>query len=125
MTFPEPAKITTDIINFYLNGTGFNEENVNSFGLLMSDSIINFAVAHFTHLVRKVQDIFTYRFDYKGSFTIAKNMTKSRVDTGVAHTDELQYLFNTNMYPKYSSDNKEYDMVNFMTTVWYQFAITG
>lgn len=125
MTFPDVNKITTDIITFYLNGTGFDEENVASFGLLMSDSLVNFGMAHFTQLVRKFQDIFTYRFDYQGSFSTVSNMLNTKVDTGVAHTDELQYLLNNKMYPKYSPDSMEYEMVDYMTTMWYQFAKTG
>lgn len=124
-TFLNPSNVTKDIINFYLNGTGFTEQNVESFGYLISDSLVNFAVAHFTHLVRKLQDIFTYRFDYKGSYTVAKHFIKSKVDTGVAHTDELQYLFTNNMDPKYSPGTKEYKIVDLMTSIWYQFAKTG
>ena len=122
-TFSNPMEVTKRLIDFYLNGTGFTAKNVNSFGLMISDAVINFGMAKLTRQIRNSQDIFTYRFDYEGTFTAAKKNNKNPV--ALAHTDELQYLFTNEMTPKYTKDDKEYEIVDFMVTSWYQFAKFG
>lgn len=123
--FSNANEVTEDIRKVYIKNEDFSEKTVKDFGVLFSDAIISYAVNRLANLVRKHGDIFVYEFDYKGIFTEATRNVGYEVDCGVVHADDLQYLFSTNVAPKYSPEDKEHKIVDMMTSIFVNFASKG
>ena len=64
--------------------------------------------------------VFNYLLTYKGSKSLADEWYDSKVDFGVSHSDDLQYLFKR---PPYNAKDKK--MINLMVTYWSNFAKYG
>ncbi|KAL5279184.1 hypothetical protein ACFFRR_003665 [Megaselia abdita] len=123
--FSNSKEVTEDIRKVYLKNEEFSDKNFKEFGVLFSDAIISFAVNHLVNLVRKHGEIFVYEFEYKGIFTEATRNVGYEVDCGVVHADDLQYLFSTNVAPRYTPEDKEHKIVDMMTSIYVNFAASG
>lgn len=123
--FPNSKEVTERIREVYMKNEDLSEMNSKEFGVLFSDAIISYAVSRLVNLVRNHGDIFVYEFDYKGIFTEASRSVGNEVDFGVVHADDLQYLFSTNVAPKYTPDQKEHRIVDMLTSVFVNFAKSG
>ena len=113
------------IRDVYLNNESLSNNTVLEYGQLFSDSHIVYGVTRFTNLIRRYKPVYNHIFDYKGIYTEATWNVGYKVDTGVVHADELQYIFTTNVAPVYSQGTKEYQIVELMTKVWINFAKFG
>lgn len=102
-----------------------SDKSSKRFGILFSDAIVSYSVNRLVNLVRKHGDLFVYEFDYKGTFTEATRLVGYKVDCGVVHADDLQYLFSTNIAPKYTPEQKEHNIVDMMTSIYVNFATKG
>ncbi|XP_011297876.1 uncharacterized protein [Fopius arisanus] len=70
--------------------------------------------------------IYYYYFQYKSSWSWSKLLGDATRDYGVCHADDLQYLFPIRdvKAPSPYSD-EDYQMVDIMTSLWYNFASSG
>ena len=123
---PEDVKKAHEIINFYVGSI----ENVNSH--ITNENIkgmVDFTTdGGFLYGTRKTLDymrnqgvvVYQYIFSYIGVNNIACSM--GYCDLGVAHAEELQYLWGAS--PKSFNDN-EAEIRDLMTTTWANFAKYG
>lgn len=123
--FSNSKEVTEDIRKVYMKNEDVSSDNSRNFGVLFSDAIISYAVNRLVNLVRKHGDIYVYEFDYKGIFTEATRNIGYEVDFGVVHADDLQYLFSTNVAPRYTPEQNEHKIVDMMTSIYVNFAING
>lgn len=123
--FSNHKKVTEGIRRVYMKNEDISEKTSKEFGTLFSDAIISYAVNRLANLVRKHAYIFVYQFDYKGNFTEATRNVGYEVDCGVLHADDLQYLFSTNVAPRYTPSDKEHKMVDTLTSIYVNFATNG
>ncbi|KAI5635650.1 carboxylesterase family domain-containing protein [Phthorimaea operculella] len=68
--------------------------------------------------------VYNYIFNYSGERNMLKNQLGLHNLTGACHADELLYLFNGNIHP-YSISEKDQQMIDWMTTLWTNFAKYG
>ncbi|KAG6460516.1 hypothetical protein O3G_MSEX012036 [Manduca sexta] len=106
-----------------MNNTFFAE----ALGRFYTDSITGFSVHRMAVLMclHSPQPVYYYLFDYIGNHSHYEDpVTKKPM--GVAHYDELIYLFSLSSFPAITvSDSEDSKMVDKMTTMWYNFANTG
>lgn len=122
--FKNAKEVTNDIRRVYMNNEDLSEKTSTEFGKLFSDGIIH-PVARLANLARNHGEIYVYEFDYRGVFTEATRNVGYEVDFGVVHADDLQYLFSTNVAPRYTPEDKEHNIVDLMTSIYVNFAKNG
>ncbi|XP_055857309.1 esterase FE4-like [Episyrphus balteatus] len=112
------------IKKFYLKDKKIQDQPFNNFAVIFSDAIINHGVHRLVELARKYVDVYYYRFDYLGRFSlILDDNDKPR---GVGHADDLQYILGTKWFEKkIDSRDSEIFMVDRITRWWASFAKTG
>lgn len=70
--------------------------------------------------------IYFYYFQYKSSWSWSKPLGDATRDYGVCHADDLQYFFPIREVKAPSPYSMEdYQMVDMMTSMWYNFAKAG
>lgn len=71
--------------------------------------------------------VFFYRFAYESSASFSTIFGDPKRAYGVCHADELQYLFpiGEKLFPKTSLSEDDHKMIDYLTTVWVNFAKTG
>ncbi|KAF5288890.1 hypothetical protein FQA39_LY03769 [Lamprigera yunnana] len=70
------------------------------------------------------QPVYFYVFGYKGSYSYTKLYGDPTTDFGVAHCDDLLYLFESPDL-NYKPTEADLKITDLMTTLWYNFANTG
>ncbi|XP_012522381.1 venom carboxylesterase-6 isoform X2 [Monomorium pharaonis] len=124
-------EISDTIRDFYFGHDSIDYTDNSRFKLIemYSDSWFN----HGTH--RAVQDfieyqispVFYYYFAYKGSASFSMIFGDPTRDYGVSHADDLQYLFpvGEQLFPNVTLSEQDNEMIDVMTTLWYNFANYG
>ncbi|XP_046737844.1 carboxylesterase 4A-like [Diprion similis] len=82
------------------------------------------------HLAVAKRPQYLYRFEYEGTFKFSYLYAGHRVNNyGVAHGDELLYLFPARSSyfgpPEYKKNENDWKMVDMMVELWTSFATTG
>ncbi|XP_012224498.2 esterase E4-like [Linepithema humile] len=124
-------EITNDIHKQYFNQSNIDESKEATFNMInmYSDAWFNYgtyrAVRDF--VANKTSPVYFYYFTYKGNSLRFGNSTK---DYGVTHGAEMEYLFppknrNRNVVPYQNKSKDDKDMIDLMTTLWYNFALSG
>lgn len=96
---------------------------------MYSDSWFNYgtheAVQDF--IITQTSPIFYYYFAYRGSVSFTTIFGDPVNDYGVSHADDLQYLFpvGEQLFPNTPLSEKDEEMINVMTYLWYNFANSG
>nr|AHJ81343.1 carboxylesterase [Locusta migratoria] len=121
---PQADLVTKKIKDFYFSNGEITIDKVKE---LYSDGLF---VWNTDEAVRKYKDIapvYYYRLSYKGKYGMSKISGAGDVDLGVAHADDLFYLFSNNPYypPADGMPEKDYEIVKTMTKLWTDFAKTG
>ncbi|XP_055850888.1 esterase FE4-like [Episyrphus balteatus] len=112
------------IKKFYLKNKPIKDQAFSNFAVIFSDAIINHGVHRLVQLARKYVNVFYYRFDYLGRFSIFPD--ENNKPRGVSHADDLQYIFGNKWFGKrISQADPEMFMVDRMTKWWTSFAKDG
>lgn len=73
--------------------------------------------------------LYFYQFNYRGTFSFSSLVTGNEIDYGVAHGDELVYLFSPSVLGKSAGDasmsENDLKVVKAMVELWTSFAATG
>lgn len=110
--------------NFYLPFETIDIRSFNSLNNLFADSTIGNGVHRFVHYISNYTDVYYYKFSYIGRYSFFKYPQDKPY--GVHHGDDLQYVFNSNMFgPLIELSDPENTMVQKMTRIIEQFARTG
>ncbi|XP_077262131.1 carboxylic ester hydrolase [Temnothorax americanus] len=124
-------EISTSIRNFYFgyNSIDHTEDSRIKVVNMYSDSWFN----HGTHkavqdfIVNRTSPVFYYYFAYRGSASFSSIFGDPVKDYGVSHADDLQYLFpvGEELFPDTPLSEKDQEMIDLMTYLWYNFANSG
>ncbi|XP_051164874.1 uncharacterized protein LOC127283823 [Leptopilina boulardi] len=119
--------ISKELRKFYLNDLPISLDNINGLGEIYADSITINSVHRFVNLLAatSTKPVYYYKFTYQGrySHTIWKD---SKKPFGVVHEDDLIYLFFLeNRFPMFNETDPEVQIIERMTSIWENFAITG
>ena len=71
--------------------------------------------------------IYYYYFAYRGSASFSRIFGDRNHNYGVSHADELQYLFpvGEQLFTDTPLSEKDHEMVDIITSLWYNFANSG
>ncbi|CAK1547561.1 unnamed protein product [Leptosia nina] len=128
---PEPSDHAADVLRefYFKNRTlGNNTRDGQDLGKLYGDGVIGFGVHRLANLMayHNKQPTYYYEFDYIGNHSHYQDPTTGK-PVGVAHHDELIYLFSLPIgfddIPLSSSSDSM--MVDKLTNNFYNFARTG
>lgn len=124
-------EISASIRNFYFGYGSINHTEDSRFKVIemYSDSWFN----HGTHeavqefIINQTSPLFYYYFAYRGSVSFSRIFGDPVKDYGVSHADDLQYLFpvGEQLFPDVALSEKDEEMINLMTYLWYNFANSG
>lgn len=96
---------------------------------MYSDSWFNHGIYEAVHdfIVNQTSPVFYYYFAYRGSVSFSSIFGDPVKDYGVSHADELQYLFpvGEQLFPDVQLSEKDQEMIDVMTSLWYNFAYSG
>ncbi|XP_055906845.1 juvenile hormone esterase-like [Eupeodes corollae] len=115
------AEKSKQIQKFYLKDKLIQDQPFSNFGEIFSDAIIGHGIYRLVHLARKYVDVYYYRFDYEGKFSLFPD--ENGKPRGVLHADDLQYIFYFDLIP--STDESDIFMAERIGNWWASFAKTG
>lgn len=95
-----------------------------------------FSDAWFTHAARtsvrnylekQSSPVYYYYLSYRGSASFSRIFGDINNNYGVSHADELQYLFpvGEQLFKDIPLSEKDLEMVDVLTSLWYNFANSG
>nr|XP_012224497.1 PREDICTED: esterase FE4-like [Linepithema humile] len=119
-------EITKDIRKQYFNESTIDESDEARFNVInmYSDAWFNHgtyrAVRDF--VANKTSPVYFYYFAYKGNSLEFDDFTN---DYGVTHGAEMEYLFPLEEWNGENKSEDDSDMIDLMTTLWYNFALSG
>lgn len=105
-------------------------QNVDQFTAVLTDLFFFYPLSKvLERRVPKVSEpIYFYNFDYRGSYSSTSSAMGNETDYGVAHADELQYIFSPPAIDK-PADAKfsktDLQVQKTMVELWTSFAETG
>jgi len=91
----------------------------------MGDRLIMAAVHKGLKYHSRVAPTYGYFFNFTGKYGTAASHGLKIKDWGISHDDDLIYLLNSTTYHALRVGEPEYEMSEFMTNVWANFAIHG
>ncbi|XP_050676027.1 esterase FE4-like isoform X2 [Leptidea sinapis] len=128
---PEPSEHAANKLKkVYFNDKPLlnNSETARALGMLYGDSVIGFGAHRLANLMSQnsAEPVFYYEFDYIGNNSHYRDPV-SHKPVGVAHHDELIYLFSLSIaFPDIGvSSSPDSVMVDKLTSIMYNFALTG
>ncbi|KAF2883617.1 hypothetical protein ILUMI_22551 [Ignelater luminosus] len=129
-TSPNPDYVTAQIKSYYFKNQTLTNNSFTKDALtdVCTDSCFlsgaNEAVR--LHTKYTTQPVYFYAFGYRGAISYSELFGDSSYDYGVAHQDELLYIFDPkNLFPNYEPTDTDKGMVEILTTLWTNFAATG
>lgn len=75
-------------------------------------------------LVNNNVTVYNYLFDYSGARNVLKHRMGYGNESGACHADDLFYMFNPRIWP-FSINEKDRQMIDWMTEMWTNFAKYG
>ncbi|XP_037078667.1 venom carboxylesterase-6-like [Pollicipes pollicipes] len=128
----DPAAVAQRIYKYYFGDDAVTDANRNLLADMLSDRMFASCVLSEVDLASAHTDVYSYVLDHKGvgrqSFT--EIMTKvmgmeDSKDLGVAHADDLLYLFKPEFVAPITPDSDEYKIIRLMVSLWTNFARRG
>lgn len=121
----EAARIDKEARKFYFENENMTMNDIANVSRLMKDLYFEVPVLLETDiLVKKVDRVYNFIFDYSGGRNFLKYLTGNRDKDGACHGDELLYLFKGNIWPL-PIDSKDRRIIDVMTKMWTNFAKYG
>lgn len=120
--------ISRELRKFYLGEGPLSNSSLDGLAKLYADGVIGFGVNRGAKLlaVNSKKPVYYYRFSYQGRYSFNGRPDDTEVPYGVAHHDDLLYLFNMfPEFPKFNESFPEFAMVGKLTTLLANFARTG
>nr|AJP62564.1 carboxylesterase [Oxya chinensis] len=116
--------ITKKIKDFYFSN---GELSVSKLSEMYSDGLFIWNADEAVRNYKDTAPVYYYLLSYKGKYRMSKVFGGGDLDLGVAHGDDLFYLFSDNPYYPTSGSmpQKDYEIVQTMTKLWTNFAKTG
>ncbi|XP_011689096.1 PREDICTED: venom carboxylesterase-6-like [Wasmannia auropunctata] len=124
-------EISATIHDFYFGYKAIDHSDDSRFKVInmYSDYWFN----HGTHeavqdfIVNQTSPVFYYYFAYRGSASFSTIFGDRERDYGVSHADDLQYLFpvGEQLFTYTTLSDKDQEMIDVMTDIWYNFANSG
>ncbi|XP_043269298.1 uncharacterized protein [Venturia canescens] len=123
---PRSKMISQRLRDFYFEGQPVSLETVKSHAHCYADSIVGFPTHRLVHLVAGAskQPIYYYRFVHEGKYSLFEWPNTGK-PYGVAHLDDLQYLFYMSQLHYFEPGVPETPLVEMMTAMWANFVKTG
>ncbi|ODM95528.1 Esterase FE4 [Orchesella cincta] len=123
------VEIGRQIREFYMGNEDFSFETRHNFSRLFGDRFILECglEAMRYHSQYTGAPVYGYRFSYQGRYSIVQKNGQDPQDWGVAHLDDLIYLFNNTDYFTITLQpgDEEFRMSQIMTNIWSNFATFG
>ncbi|KAJ3625229.1 hypothetical protein MTP99_018790 [Tenebrio molitor] len=120
--------ISRSIRDFYLGDEPLSNASLNGLSKIYKD-IVGFPVDRAVELIsrKSSKPIYYYEFTYQGRYSFYYLPgTNNTVPNGVAHHDDLLYLYYISIaFPFFGPNSPESKMIEKMTSMWAQFAKTG
>ncbi|XP_047347897.1 venom carboxylesterase-6-like [Vespa velutina] len=126
VTDPVQRKQLADFMKeFYLHGKDISKDTEKELSHMLTDAYFTtgttFTLNFITH--RNTAPVYQYIFEYDNPFGIMKNI---KTDRGIAHGDELDYEFYSNMFKNLPNPGSpEEKMTRIITKLWTNFAKDG
>ncbi|XP_069355814.1 uncharacterized protein [Maniola hyperantus] len=122
------SRATQKLFSVYLNNQPIRNdtESAKNLGLLFQDGVESFPIHRMANLMcrHSPYPVWYYEFNYIGTHSHYEDpVTKKPV--GVAHHDDLIYLFSMSAFPAISTEGRDATLVDRMTGIWYNFARYG
>ncbi|XP_063240340.1 esterase FE4-like [Bacillus rossius redtenbacheri] len=119
----QSKKIAAQLRQFYFQNRNVSTETAHNYIDLQTDAmyaygchyVVNHSVAH------RVANVFNYQFVYDGKNAAGRHPTVQ----GVAHGDELFYLFYRPEHSSLQANSTDLAVINTMVTMYANFAKTG
>merc|ERR1711997_1182734 len=126
----EETRMIAQIMKKYYTGGDFTQENKDALSAMFGDAIFLAGDQKAVSLMSEGSaPVFNYVLTYKGSNSAASLFTDSEEDFGVVHGDDLQYLFQSQLFEgaiggiEFNED--DINMIDLMCTYWSNFAKYG
>jgi carboxylesterase type B len=126
----EEAMMMAQIVKKYYTGADFTQENKDSLTAMFGDAIFLAGDQKAVSLMSEGSaPVFNYVLTYTGSNSAASLFTDSEEDFGVVHGDDLQFLFQSQLFEgalggvEFTEDDTK--MIDLMVTYWSNFAKYG
>ncbi|XP_011690504.1 PREDICTED: esterase FE4-like [Wasmannia auropunctata] len=123
---PRSRHISTELRQFYFGDKPIGPETYDGLAHIYSDSVIIYPMHRSVRLIAENSDqpVYFYMSSYQGRYSFV--MWNKTTPYGVAHHDDLQYLFFMKIkFPFFENDAPEIPMVDLMTSIWSNFVQTG
>jgi len=127
----EEARRMAQIVKKYYTGADFTQENKDSLTAMFGDAIFLAGDQKAVSLMSEGSaPVFNYVLTYTGSNSAASLFTDSEEDFGVVHGDDLQFLFQSQLFEGALGGNLTFTeddtkMIDLMVTYWSNFAKYG
>ncbi|KAK0072621.1 hypothetical protein PV325_011106, partial [Microctonus aethiopoides] len=117
--------ISKELRTNYFNDNPISPSNARQLGNIYSDIWVNFPVYRYVKLAAEYssQPVYYYHFTFEGRYSSAKWSNGSNY--GVAHGDDLLYLFNISSYPQIAPSDPEAKPQNIYLTLATNFVKYG
>ncbi|XP_063991922.1 carboxylic ester hydrolase-like [Diachasmimorpha longicaudata] len=128
---PVHGKVTKLIRSFYVGGKNKKIDETTKLAVtnMYSDALFNVAnnKAIEKHFQMASAPIYHYHLTHRSEISYMKFYGDYRTPYGVAHHDEIQYLFpvHDTLFPVASFTDDDRKMMEIITTMWFNFAKTG
>ncbi|XP_049810614.1 juvenile hormone esterase-like isoform X3 [Schistocerca nitens] len=119
---PQADLINEKIHDFYFS-RGFSNDKITEF---FSDSVFIWPAVDAVGRYKDRAPVYFYLFSYKGKYSFTDFAGSDEI-SGVAHAEDLLYLFSNNSYYIIPGERpaKDMEIVKAMTKLWTNFAKTG
>lgn len=121
------ANLTKAITEYYLGNDPINFSALDRLIKMYTEALFFEGAYESIKIHRKYSNrpIYYYLFGYRGSETNAKTFNMEN-RFGVAHADDLLYLFNNTVtFPSYTPTESDTKVMKLLTTLWTNFASYG
>ncbi|XP_014237501.1 esterase E4-like [Trichogramma pretiosum] len=127
--------ISDKLLDYYFKNQTISYQNADALGQLYVDAIVHFPVYRTANLIARnsAAPVYYYVFTYQGPYSIYRWPDTKKPKGGIAHGDDLQYLFTTTNciyyanaeFPAYNRTDPPYLYVRRLTSMWESFAKGG
>ncbi|XP_011863054.1 PREDICTED: esterase FE4 [Vollenhovia emeryi] len=122
----QSRNISAELHQFYFGDKPIGPDTYNGLAHINTDGIVVYPMHRSVNLIAENTDqpVYFYMSSYQGRYSYV--MWNKTTPYGVAHHDDLQYLFFMKVkFPFFENDDPEIPTVELMTSMWSNFVQTG
>lgn len=121
--------VSSKIREFYFGDKPINRETFLNLTDVMMDRFVGYGLVAAAKLYSKEAPVYVYYFSHTPETTTLKFLGVENENFGMAHLDDVQYLFKINSeqfpFPEITKESKEYELSKGLVKVLSSFAETG